>query len=150
MEMRYFWLISQVIYKYFKFYHHLGAELLPDNPTKARIGPIHTHVSPYHLHMKKLPTGLICVAKPGTWRGCTKIIGDPYTKGIPLPRIPYPCTRQRLPIRACSLATQQVWQECLQCRTDGLDQLPQLFTLTPTAIAHYTLSSILSTSISFV
>ena len=87
MEMRYFWLLDQRTQKYFKFYYQPGAENLADYPSKAHTGPIHSHVRPYYLHMKHSPTHLIRAAKPSARRGCVGTLGDPYTKGIPLPRI---------------------------------------------------------------
>ena len=87
MEMRYFWLLDQRTQKYFKFYYQPGAENLADYPSKAHTGPIHSHVRPYYLHMKNSPTHLIRAAKPSARRGCVGTLGDPYTKGIPLPRI---------------------------------------------------------------
>ena len=61
---------------------------MADYPTKAHVGPIHTHVRPYYLHMENSPTRLIRAAKPSARRGCAEILGDPYVRGIPLPRIP--------------------------------------------------------------
>ena len=49
---------------------------------------MHTHMRPYYLHMKTLPTQLIHATKPSTRRGCVETLGDPYSKGIPLPKIP--------------------------------------------------------------
>ena len=51
MEMRYFWLLDQALQKYFKSYCLTRVELLADCPKKANIRTIHTHVSPYYLHM---------------------------------------------------------------------------------------------------
>ena len=62
MEMRSFWLLDQASQKYFKLYYQPGTELLADYPRKAHIGPIHTHVRPYYLHMKKMPTQLLRAA----------------------------------------------------------------------------------------
>ena len=61
---------------------------MADYPTKAHVGPIHTHVRPYYLHTENSPTRLIRAAKPSARRGCAEILGDPYVRGIPLPRIP--------------------------------------------------------------
>ena len=87
MEMRYFWLLDQETQLYFKFYYHPGQESLADYPSKAHTGAIHTHVRPYYIHMNNSPRYLIRAAKPSSRRGCTEILGDPYYKGIPLPRI---------------------------------------------------------------
>jgi hypothetical protein len=78
MEMRYFWILDQTTRKYLKFYCHSGAKLLADYPMKAHMGPIHTHVRPYYLHMNNLPARLVCAAKRSTQRRCTEILGDPY------------------------------------------------------------------------
>ena len=86
--MWYFWLLDQETQKYFKLYYQLGAESLADYPSKAHTGAIHTHVRPYYLHMKTSPTQLVCAAKPSARQGCIETLGDPYSKGIPLPRIP--------------------------------------------------------------
>ena len=87
MEMRYFWLLDQETKKDFKFYYHPGQENLADYPSKAHTGAIHTHVRPYYLHMDNSPNLLTRAAKPSARRGCTQILGDPYYKGTPLPRI---------------------------------------------------------------
>ena len=57
-------------------------------PSKHHFGPIHQHVRPYYLHMPNLPTFLPRAAKPSSERGCAEILGDPYHKMVPLPRIP--------------------------------------------------------------
>merc|ERR1712194_487746 len=72
MEMRYFWLLDQESQMYFKFYYHPGAE-----------------------HMADSPTELVRAAPPSARRGCVGLLGDPYTKGVPLPRIP----SYRAPVR---------------------------------------------------
>jgi hypothetical protein len=64
MEMRYFWLLGQASQMYFKFYYHPGAELMVDYPSKAHVGPIHTHVRPYYLHMENSPTQLVHASPP--------------------------------------------------------------------------------------
>ena len=87
MEMRYFWLLDQETQKYFKFYYQPGQENLGDYPSKAHTGAIHVHVRPYYLHMYNSPMYLLRAAKPSSRRGCAEILGDPYYKGIPLPRI---------------------------------------------------------------
>ena len=41
--------------------------------------------------MKNSPRTMVQAAKPSSRRGCAEILGDPYYKKIPLPRIPYYC-----------------------------------------------------------
>ena len=76
IEMRYFWLLDQATQHCFRFFYHPGADLLADHPTKAHIGPIHTHVQPYYYLSahEKTPTLLVRTAKPSTRRGCIKIL----------------------------------------------------------------------------
>ena len=88
MEMRYFWLLDQETQRYIKVYYQPGAENLGDYPSKAHTGPIHTHVRPYYQHEVNSPSVLPRAAKPSSRRGCAEILGDPYWKGAPLPRIP--------------------------------------------------------------
>ena len=88
MEMRYFWLLDQETQKYVDFFYHPGQENLGDYPSKHHFGPIHQHVRPYYLHMPNSPTFLPRAAKPSSRRGCAEILGDPYHKMVPLPRIP--------------------------------------------------------------
>ena len=66
MEMRYFWLLDQAYQKYFKFCYHPGAELMAENPTKAHIGPVHTHVRQYYIHMENSPTELVRTTPPSS------------------------------------------------------------------------------------
>jgi hypothetical protein len=61
---------------------------MADYPMKAHAGPIHTHVRPYYIHMDSSPTHLVCTAPLSARRGCVGLLGDPYIKGVPLPRIP--------------------------------------------------------------
>jgi hypothetical protein len=126
MEMRYFWLLDQETQRYFKFYYHPGAELMADYPTKAHVGPIHTHVRPYYLHMENSPTRLIRAAKPSARRGCAEILGDPYVRGIPLPRIP----DYRAPAGAAAASAVQGTGS--NCRPSGPRQ-----TVILAAIRHY-------------
>ena len=37
--------------------------------------------------MQRFPTQLLCADQPAVRRGCTEILGNPYTKGIPLPGV---------------------------------------------------------------
>ena len=97
MEMRYYWLLNQASQNYFKFYHQPGTKLLAKYPREAYTGPIHTYVCPYYLCMQNSPTLLLRAAQPTVQQGCTEILGDPYTKGIPLPRIPISRTPGRDP-----------------------------------------------------
>ena len=88
MEMRYFWLLDQRNNRYFKVYYQPGAENMGDYPSKAHSGAIHTHVRPYYLHMGNSPRTLLRAHKPSSRRGCVELLGSPYYKGVPLPRIP--------------------------------------------------------------
>ena len=105
MDMRYFWLLDQETNKYFKFYYQPGQENLANYPSKAHTGNIHTHVCPYYLHMDSSPNLLTRAAKPSSRQGCTEILGDPYYKGITLPRIP----NNRAPGRDSPL-TRTAWE----------------------------------------
>ena len=88
MEMRYFWLLDQKNNRYFKVYYQPGAESMGDYPSKAHSGAIHTHVRPYYMHMNNSPRTLLRAHKPSSRRGCVELLGSPYYKGVPLPRIP--------------------------------------------------------------
>jgi len=59
-----------------------------DYPTKAHTGAIHQHVRPYYLQMPNSPRTLLRADKPSSRRGCVELLGSPYYKGVPLPRIP--------------------------------------------------------------
>ena len=59
MENICFWLLDQEAQKYFKFFHHPGAENMGDYPSKAHTGPIHEHVRPWVIQMKNSPTELL-------------------------------------------------------------------------------------------
>ena len=88
MEMRYFWLLDQKNNKYLKVWYKPGAENMGDYPTKAHTGAIHQHVRPYYLQMPNSPRTLLRADKPSSRRGCVELLGSPYYKGVPLPRIP--------------------------------------------------------------
>ena len=88
MEMRYFWLLDQEAQKMFQFLYQPGAENLADYPSKAHTGAGHQHVRPYYLHQDDSPHELPRASKPSARQGCAEILGDPYDKKVPLPRIP--------------------------------------------------------------
>ena len=88
MEMRYFWLLDQEAQKYMDVQHHPRQENLADYPSKHHIGKGHLHVRPYYIHMPKSPTHLPRAGMPSSRLGCAEILGDPYVKMVPLPRIP--------------------------------------------------------------
>ena len=88
MNMRYFWLLDGEAQRMFKFSQHPGLENLGDYPSKEHVGGIHKHVRPYYVHMPNSPTHLARALKPSARRGCAEILGDPYHKKVPLPRIP--------------------------------------------------------------
>ena len=70
-----------------------------DYPTKAHTGAIHQHVRPYYLQMPNSPRTLLRADKPSSRRGCVELLGSPYHKGVPLPRIPsvaYVGTKSRI------------------------------------------------------
>ena len=90
MEMHYFWLLDQEAQKMFQFLYQPGAENLADYPSKAHTGTGHQHVGPYYLDQDNSPRELPRASKPSARRGCAEIIGDPYDKKVPLPRIPIP------------------------------------------------------------
>ena len=87
MEIRCFWLLEHASQKYFNIYYHSGTELMVDYPNKAHTGPVYTHLRPYYIHMENSTIELIRAAPPSTWRGFVELLEDPYTKGIPLPKI---------------------------------------------------------------
>ena len=87
MEMRYFWLLDQYAQKNFDFQHHPGQENLADYPSKHHTGKGHQHVRPYYLHTEESPLYLPRAVAPSTRRGCAEILGDPYHKLVPLPRL---------------------------------------------------------------
>ena len=74
--------------QYLKFDCQPGVENLADYPTKHHLWQIHKHVRPYYIQMPNSPTELLRVSKPSLRRGCVGILGDPYLRQIPLPRIP--------------------------------------------------------------
>ena len=86
--MIYFWLLDQKNNRYFKVWYKPGAENMGDYPTKAHTGAIHQHVRPYYLQMPNSPRTLLIADKPSSRRGCVELLGSPYYKGVPLPRIP--------------------------------------------------------------
>ena len=88
MEMRYFWLLDQQTQKYLAVYYHPGQENMGDYPSKHHFSPGHKHVRPWYVHMPNSPTHLPRAVKPSSRRGCAEILGDPYHKMVPLPRIP--------------------------------------------------------------
>ena len=88
MEMRYFWLLDQMAQQYFKFYYQPGLGNLADYPSKHHLWQIHQHVRPYYLQIPNSPTEHLRVDKLSLRRGCVGILGDPYLRQVPLPRIP--------------------------------------------------------------
>jgi hypothetical protein len=87
MEKHYFWLLDGKTQKYFKFYYQPRQENLSDYPSEHHTANIHQHVRPYYVHTDTSPTILPRAMKPSIWRGCAEILGDPYAKKSPLPRI---------------------------------------------------------------
>jgi hypothetical protein len=87
MEMRYFWLLDGNTQKYFKFYDMPGQENLGDYPSKHHTADIHQYVRPYYVHTETSPTILPRALKLSIRQGCAEILGDPYAKKSPLPRI---------------------------------------------------------------
>jgi hypothetical protein len=110
MEMRYFWLLDGKTQQYFKFYYQPGQENLGDYPSKHYTAYIHMHVRPYYLHTDKSPALLPWVLKPNIWQGCAEILGDPYAKKSPLPRIGITSCR---PVSPSILSHQILGQSCL-------------------------------------
>ena len=86
--MRYFWLLDQKNNRYFKVWYKPGAENMRDHPTKTHTGAIDQHVRPYYLQMPNSPRTLLRADKPSSRRGCVELLGSPYYKGVPIPRIP--------------------------------------------------------------
>ena len=87
MEMRYFWLLDQYAQKNFDIQHHPGQENLGDYPSKHNTGKGHQHVWSYYLHTEESPVYLPRAVTPSTRRGCAEILGNPYYKSVPLPKI---------------------------------------------------------------
>jgi hypothetical protein len=87
MEMRYFWLLDGKTQQYFKFYYQPGQENLGNYPSKHHTADIHKHVRPYYVHTNESPALLPRALKPSIWQGCAEILGYPYDKKSPLPRI---------------------------------------------------------------
>jgi hypothetical protein len=87
MEMHYIWLLDEKTQKYFKFHYQPGQENMGDYPSKQHTANIHQHVRPYYVHTNSSPTILPRALKPSIWQGCAVILGDPYAKKFPLPRI---------------------------------------------------------------
>ena len=86
--MRYFWLIDQYYQKYLDISHQPGQENLGEYLTKHHTGTVTQNVHPYYVHKSTSPTLLTRAMMPSAWRGCAEIIGDPYHRQVPLPRIP--------------------------------------------------------------
>jgi len=101
MEVRYFWLLDKESQRIFAFYYQPGQESLGDCPTKHHTGAMHLHVRPYYLHYPSSPTHLPRAAKPSTWQGCAKLLGDAYQRRRPLPSIktrgPNPLAKTTVP-----------------------------------------------------
>jgi hypothetical protein len=87
MEMHYFWLLDGKTQTYFKYYYQPGQENLGNYPSKHHIAHIHQHVRPYYVHTDTSPIILPRAMKPSIWQGFAEILGDPYAKKSPLPRI---------------------------------------------------------------
>jgi hypothetical protein len=87
MEMQNFWLLDGKTQKYFKFHYQPGQENLGDYPSKHQTADIHQHVRPYYVHTDKSPLLLPRAIKPSIRQGCAEILGGPYSKKSPLPRI---------------------------------------------------------------
>jgi hypothetical protein len=87
IEMQYFWLLDGRTQTYFKFYYQPGQEHLRNYPSKHHTVNIHQHVWPYNVHTNRSPVLLLQAMKPSIWQGCAEILGDPYSKKSPLPRI---------------------------------------------------------------
>ena len=88
MEMCYFWLLCQEAQRMFDVSHHPGAKNLGNYPSKAHSAPVCCHVRPYFVHMPNSPLVLPRAPSPSSRRGCAETLGDPYKRGLPLPRIP--------------------------------------------------------------
>jgi hypothetical protein len=87
MEMRYFWLSDGKTQNYFNFFYQPGQENLGDYPSKHHTADIHQNIRLYYVHTGKSPAVLPWAIKPSIRRGCAEILGDPYSKKSPLPRI---------------------------------------------------------------
>ena len=88
IEMRYFRLLGQKNDRYFEVCYKPGVENMGNYPSKSHTGTIHKHVRPYYMHMESSPRTLLRAHKPSSRQGCVEILGSPYYKGVPLPRIP--------------------------------------------------------------
>ena len=86
--MRYFEILDQKHNRYFKVYYKSEVENMGDYPSKAHTGAIHTHVRPYYMHMGNPPRTSLKAHKPSFRGECVEILGSPYYKRVPLPRIP--------------------------------------------------------------
>jgi hypothetical protein len=101
MEIQYFWLLDGKTQKYFKIHYQPGQENLGNYPSKHHTANIHQHVRPCYVYMDKSPLLLPRAMKPSIWQGCAEILGDPYSKKSPLPRIGNfhsPSVTPRIPI----------------------------------------------------
>jgi hypothetical protein len=87
MEMQYFWLLDGKTQKYFKFYYQPSQENLGNYPSKHHTANTHQRVRPYYVHTDNSPAVLPRALKPSIRQGCAEILGDPYSKKSPLPRI---------------------------------------------------------------
>jgi hypothetical protein len=87
MEMQYFWLLDGKTQKYFKYHYQPGQENLGEYPSKNHTADIHQPVWLYFVHTDKSPLLLPRAMKPSIHQGCAEILGDPYSKKSPLPRI---------------------------------------------------------------
>ena len=87
MEMRYFWLLNQYFQKYLGISHRPGQENLGDYATKNHPGTVTHHVRPYYIYESTSPKLLSRAMMPNARRGCAEILGNPYCRQVPLPRI---------------------------------------------------------------
>jgi hypothetical protein len=110
MEMGYFWLLDGKTQTYFKFYYQPGQENLGDYSSKHHTANIHQHVWPYYVHTDTSTTILPWAMKPSIQQGCAEILGDPYAKKSPLPRI---WATSHLPVSPSSPSHQILGQSCL-------------------------------------
>ena len=67
---------------------HPRAENMGDFPSKAHSAPVRRHVRPYFINMENLPLVLPRAPSPSSRQGCAETLGDPYIRGLPIPRIP--------------------------------------------------------------
>ena len=88
MEMRYLWLLNQYCQKYLDISHQPGQDNLGEYPTKHHTGTVMQRVCPYYVHKSTSPTPLPRAMMPSARRGCAEILGNPYRRQVPLPRIP--------------------------------------------------------------